>query len=161
MFSSFCIEIKWWCTHSRKIPVRARTCCWFPSLRWGSCGAVPLQFLCRVRKKLYSFGEDQGRLPAGLPGGKEHQTLRGSPCFFFLKGMMEFPVFWVMKKNTVEFWTCNLQFGFSMPKQYLCRIDCHGCHVQTYNLENLVLLSEQFDFISCHEISADRYASHK
>lgn len=111
---------------SRKLPVRAWACCWCPSLCWGAGGLCLCRrrsgnFSGRVGKQLYSFGEDQGRLPAGLPGEKENQTLRSSPHFFFLNKMMTFPVFWVMKKNTVEFCTCNLQFIFSMPKQYLCR----------------------------------------
>lgn len=122
-----CIEINQWCIHSIKIPVRAWTCSWCPSLCWGGCGAVSLQeegwgiFLCRVEKKLYSFREDQGRLTALLAGEQEEQTLRNSPYFFFLKKMMAFPIFWVMKKNTVEFWTCNLEFIFSIPRQCMCR----------------------------------------
>lgn len=145
-------------------PIRAWLCSWYLSRCWGAMGLC----LCRRRSGAVSSAEQKSSssgLPALLAGELETRPWqRNSPYFFFLNKLMTFPICWETKQKTVEFWSCNLQIILNTTRQYLCR--SIGClwmpyFSEGYNLENMILVSEQFNLSSRCKFSADRHLSHK
>lgn len=141
-------------------PVRTWSCSWDPFLLKWSCGIMSLQG--KILGKSIHIHLGKIKVTASTKGWWVTMPWqRSSLKFFFLNKSMTFPTCREIEKN-VEFWKSTSNYPYHdkvvCVQNNILPLDTIS---EGYNLENMILLSKQFDISVCHKFSTDRHSSHK